>query len=91
MIGVVGATGAGKSTLPSWIPVFDPQEVSVKIGGRDLRKLSQGTLRKKCFHCAAAGDSKGPLRTPSTGQATLTAWRCGAGGSGCSKPVDLSA
>ena len=47
MIGVVGATGAGKSTLAQLIPrLFDPQEGSVKIGGRDLRKLSQGTLRK---------------------------------------------
>lgn len=47
MIGVVGATGAGKSTLVQLIPrLFDPQEGSVKIGGRDLRELSQGTLRK---------------------------------------------
>ena len=47
MIGVVGATGAGKSTLAQLIPrIFDPQEGSVKIGGRDLRELSQGTLRK---------------------------------------------
>jgi len=47
MIGVVGATGAGKSTLAQLIPrLFDPQEGSVKIGGSDLRELSQGTLRK---------------------------------------------
>ena len=47
MIGVVGATGAGKSTLAQLISrLFDPQEGSVKIGGRDLRELSQGTLRK---------------------------------------------
>ncbi len=47
MIGVVGATGAGKSTLAQLIPrLFDPQKGSVKIGSRDLRKLSQGTLRK---------------------------------------------
>ena len=47
MIGVVGATGAGKSTLAQLIPrLFDPQEGSVKIGGRDLQELSQGTLRK---------------------------------------------
>ena len=47
MIGFVGATGAGKSTLAQLIPrLFDPQEGSVKIGGRDLRELSQGTLRK---------------------------------------------
>lgn len=47
MIGVVGATGAGKSTLAQLIPrLFDPQEGSIKIGGQDLRELSQGTLRK---------------------------------------------
>ena len=47
MIGVVGATGAGKSTLAQLIPrLFDPQEGSVKIGGRDLRELSQSSLRK---------------------------------------------
>ena len=47
MIGVVGATGAGKSTLAQLIPrLFDPQEGSVKIGGRDLREFSQGTLRR---------------------------------------------
>ncbi len=47
MIGVVGATGAGKSTLAQLIPrLFDPQEGSIMIGGKDLRDLSQGTLRK---------------------------------------------
>ncbi len=47
MIGVVGATGAGKSTLAQLIPrLFDPQEGSVSIGGRNLKDLSQETLRK---------------------------------------------
>ena len=47
IIGVVGATGAGKSTLAQLIPrLFDPQEGSIIIGGKDLRDLSQGTLRK---------------------------------------------
>ncbi len=47
MIGVVGATGAGKSTLAQLIPrLFDPQEGSITIGGKDLRDLSQGTFRK---------------------------------------------
>ena len=46
MVGVVGATGAGKSTLAQLIPrLFDPQEGSVKIGGQDLREPSQGSLR----------------------------------------------
>ncbi|KXT90579.1 Lipid A export ATP-binding/permease protein MsbA [Streptococcus oralis] len=47
MVGVVGATGAGKSTLAQLIPrLFDPQEGSIKIGGKDIRDVSEGTLRK---------------------------------------------
>ena len=47
MIGVVGATGAGKSTLAQLMPrLFDPQEGAIKIGGKDLRNLSQASLRK---------------------------------------------
>lgn len=47
MIGVVGATGAGKSTLAQLIPrLFDPQEGSVSIGGRNLKDVSQETLRQ---------------------------------------------
>ena len=47
MVGVVGATGAGKSTLAQLIPrLFDPQEGSIKISGKDIRTVSEGTLRK---------------------------------------------
>lgn len=47
MIGVVGATGAGKSTLAQLIPrLFDPQVGSIKIGGKDLRDISEASLRK---------------------------------------------
>ena len=47
MVGVVGATGAGKSTLAQLIPrLFDPQEGSISIGGKDIREVSQGSLRK---------------------------------------------
>lgn len=47
MVGVVGATGAGKSTLAQLIPrLFDPQEGSIKICGKDIRTVSEGTLRK---------------------------------------------
>ena len=47
MVGVVGATGAGKSTLAQLIPrLFDPQEGAIKIGGKDIRNVSEGTLRK---------------------------------------------
>ena len=47
MVGVVGATGAGKSTLAQLIPrLFDPQEGAIRIGGKDIREVSEGTLRK---------------------------------------------
>ena len=47
MVGVVGATGAGKSTLAQLIPrLFDPQDGAIKIGGKDIREVSEGTLRK---------------------------------------------
>ena len=47
MVGVVGATGAGKSTLAQLIPrLFDPQAGAIKIGGKDIREVSEGTLRK---------------------------------------------
>ena len=47
MVGVVGATGAGKSTLAQLISrLFDPQEGAIKIGGKDIREVSEGTLRK---------------------------------------------
>ena len=46
MVGVVGATGAGKSTLAQLIPrLFDPQEGSISFGGKDLREVSLGSLR----------------------------------------------
>ena len=47
MVGVVGATGAGKSTLAQLIPrLFDPQEGSVSIGGRNVKDINQKTLRQ---------------------------------------------
>ncbi|MGZ7204667.1 ATP-binding cassette domain-containing protein, partial [Streptococcus pyogenes] len=46
MIGIVGVTGAGKSTLAQLIPrLFDPQEGKITIGGRDLKEVSQETLK----------------------------------------------
>ncbi|HFI0594985.1 ABC transporter ATP-binding protein [Streptococcus suis] len=46
MVGVVGATGAGKSTLAQLIPrLFDPQEGSIYIGGRDVKEVNKNTLR----------------------------------------------
>ena len=47
VVGVVGTTGAGKSTLMQMIPrLFDPQEGEVLLGGKKLQKLSKKTLRK---------------------------------------------
>ncbi|KRK47854.1 ABC transporter ATP binding protein permease [Secundilactobacillus kimchicus JCM 15530] len=44
-VGIVGATGAGKSTLAQLIPrLFDPSEGTVKVGGKDLKTLSRKTL-----------------------------------------------
>lgn len=46
MIGIVGATGAGKSTLAQLIPrLFDPSEGRVIVGGKDLKSVSRGTLK----------------------------------------------
>ncbi|GBG96082.1 ABC transporter ATP-binding protein [Lactococcus termiticola] len=47
MVGIVGATGAGKSTLAQLIPrLFDPTEGTVKVGGKDLKNVSRGTLKQ---------------------------------------------
>lgn len=46
-VAIVGATGAGKSTLVSLIPRFaDPSLGSVSIDGRDLRGLRLASLRR---------------------------------------------
>ena len=46
-IALVGATGAGKSTLASLVPrFFDPWEGCVRIDGRDLREVRVRDLRE---------------------------------------------
>ena len=46
MVGIVGPTGAGKSTVVSLIPRFyDPTKGSVKIDGRDVRDYKINDLR----------------------------------------------
>jgi ABC-type multidrug transport system fused ATPase/permease subunit len=47
MLGVVGRTGAGKSTLVEMIPrLLDPSEGRVLIDGRDAREVPVKTLRR---------------------------------------------
>ncbi|MBJ7685633.1 ABC transporter ATP-binding protein [Weissella confusa] len=46
-IGIVGATGSGKSTMAQLIPrLFDPTEGTVKVGGVDLKDTNESSLRK---------------------------------------------
>ena len=46
MIGIVGATGSGKSTMAQLIPrLFDPTEGTVKVGGVDLKDTNESSLR----------------------------------------------
>ena len=47
-VALVGATGAGKSTLVSLVPRFhDPQSGQVLLDGRDLRELSLAFVRSQ--------------------------------------------
>ncbi|MCD8294641.1 MAG: ABC transporter ATP-binding protein/permease [Clostridia bacterium] len=47
-IGIIGATGSGKSSLVSLIPrLYDVSEGSVKVGGVDVRDYDMDTLRNK--------------------------------------------
>ena len=48
MIGIIGGTGSGKSTLVQLIPRFyDVAEGSVTVGGRDVRTYKIDQLRQK--------------------------------------------
>lgn len=45
-IGIIGATGSGKSSLVSLIPrLYDPSKGTVKVGGLDVRKYNLDALR----------------------------------------------
>jgi len=47
-VGILGATGSGKSTLVALIPRFyDPQEGVVRIDGHDVRALDRRELRRQ--------------------------------------------
>lgn len=46
-IGILGATGSGKTTLVSLIPrLYDATSGAVRIGGVDVRRIPQDTLRR---------------------------------------------
>ncbi len=48
LVGIVGPTGSGKSTVVSLIPRFyDPQKGCVKIDGRDVRDYKANPLREQ--------------------------------------------
>lgn len=47
-LGVMGATGSGKSTLCNMLPrLFDPDSGAVMIDGRDVRSYSKNNLRNE--------------------------------------------
>lgn len=47
MIGIVGATGSGKTTLAQLIArLFDPDSGEVKIGGHNLKDVNEKSLRQ---------------------------------------------
>lgn len=47
-VGVIGATGSGKTSLVSLIPrLYDVSAGSVKVGGVDVREYNMDTLRNK--------------------------------------------
>lgn len=47
-LGIIGATGSGKSTLIKLLMRFyDPQEGAIFIDGKDIRSMSVGELRKR--------------------------------------------
>jgi len=47
-LGIVGASGAGKSTLVALLlRLYDPEEGTIKLDGRDVRDVTQESLRRQ--------------------------------------------
>src|SRR4029079_690330 len=47
VVAIVGATGAGKTTLVNLVPrLFDPTQGRVFLDGRDVRELQLNSLRR---------------------------------------------
>ena len=47
-LGIVGASGAGKSSLVSLLlRLYDPEEGTISVDGHDLRKVTQESLRRQ--------------------------------------------
>lgn len=48
VLGIVGRTGSGKTTLSRLIPrLYDPTDGAVRVGGVDLREVSLGAVRSR--------------------------------------------
>lgn len=48
IIGIIGGTGSGKSTLVNLIPrLYDVSKGEITIGGKDIRKIDEKTLHSK--------------------------------------------
>ncbi|HVX39831.1 MAG TPA: ABC transporter ATP-binding protein [Gemmatimonadaceae bacterium] len=78
-IGVVGATGSGKSALMDLIPrLFDPQEGQILIDGVDIRELSLADLRREIGYVPQESflfsDTIGSNLTYGTEDATAGKW-----------------
>jgi len=47
LVGIVGSTGSGKTTLVSMIPrLYDPDEGEVRVDGMDVRNIAMSVLRE---------------------------------------------
>jgi ATP-binding cassette subfamily B protein/subfamily B ATP-binding cassette protein MsbA len=74
VVALVGATGAGKSTIAALVPrLFDPWSGCVRIGGRDVRELTIESVRR---HVAIVPQE--PFLLPLTIEENIAYGRAGA-------------